>query len=105
MQETWVQSLGWEGPLDEEMAILSNILAQRIPWTEGPGGLQFIGSHEEWDMTERTHTHNSQLASEQTDWKLHLPLDHSDPWAVVRGLVEAEKHGFKSWLCDLGQVP
>lgn len=54
-------------------------------------------------MTE--HTHNSQLTGEQTDWKLYLPLDHSDPWAVVRGLVEAEKLGFKSWLCDLGQVP
>jgi len=44
MQETWVQSLGRKRPLEEEMAILSNILAQRIPWTEGPGGLQFIGS-------------------------------------------------------------
>ena len=34
MQETWVQSLGWEDPLGKEMATISNILAWRIPWTE-----------------------------------------------------------------------
>ena len=38
--ETWVSSLGLEYPLDEEMATHSSILAWRIPWTEGPGGLQ-----------------------------------------------------------------
>ena len=40
MQETWVQSLGREAPLEEGMATHSSILAQRIPWTEEPGGLQ-----------------------------------------------------------------
>ena len=39
-QETQVQSLGGEGPLEKEMAILSSILAWRIPWTEESGGLQ-----------------------------------------------------------------
>ena len=39
-QETWVQSLGWKDPLEEEMATHSNILAWKIPWTEGPGRLQ-----------------------------------------------------------------
>ena len=43
MQETWVQSLGWEEPLEEGMATHSSILAWRIPWTEEPGGLQSIG--------------------------------------------------------------
>ena len=46
MQETeemWVQSLGWEDPLEEEMATHSSILAWRIPWTEEPGGLESIG--------------------------------------------------------------
>ena len=38
-QETWVQSLGQEDPLEKEMAIHSSILAWRIPWTEEPGGL------------------------------------------------------------------
>ena len=38
-QETWVQSLGWEDPLEEEMATHSNILAWKIPWTEELGRL------------------------------------------------------------------
>ena len=44
MQETWVQPLGREDPLEKEMAIPSSILAWKIPWTEVPGGLQCIGS-------------------------------------------------------------
>ena len=46
MQEmkSWVGSLGWEDPLKEETATHSSILAWRIPWTEGPGGLQSVGS-------------------------------------------------------------
>ena len=43
MQETWVQSLGWEDPLEEGMATHSSILAWRIPWTEEQGGLQSMG--------------------------------------------------------------
>ena len=39
MQETQVQSLGQEDPLEEDMATQSSILAWRIPWTEAPGGL------------------------------------------------------------------
>ena len=42
-QETWVQSLGWEDPLEEGRATYSSILAWRIPWTEQPGVLQSIG--------------------------------------------------------------
>ena len=44
-QETQIQSLGWEDLLKKEMATFSSILAWRIPWTEEPGGLQFMGSH------------------------------------------------------------
>ena len=51
MQEMWVQSLGWEDPLEEEMATYSSILAWKIPWTEEPGELQFLGSQES-DTTE-----------------------------------------------------
>ena len=43
MQETWVQSLGREDPLEKEMATHSSILTWRIPWTEKPGGLQSMG--------------------------------------------------------------
>jgi len=45
MQETqdmWIQSLGWENPLEKKTATHSSILAWRIPWTEEPGGLQSI---------------------------------------------------------------
>ena len=40
MQETLVQSLDWEDPLEKEMVIHSSILALEVPWTEEPGGLQ-----------------------------------------------------------------
>ena len=46
MQETWVQSLGWDDPLENEMAAHSSILAWRIQWTEEPGRLQSMGSLE-----------------------------------------------------------
>ena len=45
MLETWVQPLGREGPLEEEMATHSSILAWGVPWTEEPGGLQSMGLH------------------------------------------------------------
>ena len=51
MQETQVQSLGQEDPLEEEMATHSNILAWEIPWAEEPGGLQFMGVTKELEMT------------------------------------------------------
>ena len=44
MQETQVQSLGWEDPLEEGMATHPSFLAWSIPWTEEPGGLESIGS-------------------------------------------------------------
>ena len=42
VRETWVQSLGSEDPLEEGMATHSSVLAWRIPWTEEPGGLQYM---------------------------------------------------------------
>ena len=51
MQETGVQALGQEDPLEKEMATHSGILAWRIPWTEEPEGLQSMGSQES-DMSE-----------------------------------------------------
>ena len=51
MQETWVRSLGWEDPLEQEMATHSRILVWEIPWTEEPGALQFKDCKES-DMTE-----------------------------------------------------
>ena len=50
MQDTWVQSLGQEDPLEEEMATDSSFLAKKIPWTEEPGGL--------WSMVSQRVGHN-----------------------------------------------
>ena len=44
MWETWVWSLGWEDPLEKEMATHSSTFAWKIPWTEEPGRLQSMGS-------------------------------------------------------------
>ena len=43
VQETWVQSLGWEDPLEKKMATHSGILAWKIPWTQEPGRIQSMG--------------------------------------------------------------
>ena len=54
MRETRVQPLGWEDPLEKEMAIHSSTFAWKIPWTEEPGRLQSMGS-QKLDTTERLH--------------------------------------------------
>ena len=56
MQKTWVQSPGWEYPLEKDMATHQSILAWRIPWTEEPGRLHPWG-HKEWDTTEQLSAH------------------------------------------------
>ena len=55
MQETSIQSVGWEDPLEEGMATHSRIRAWRIPWIKEPSGLQSVG-HRESGMTERLST-------------------------------------------------
>ena len=63
-QEAWVRSRGGEDPLEKGMATRSNILAWRVPWTEEPGGLQFMRLQS--DVTEQlTHTLLSVLFSHQ----------------------------------------
>ena len=53
MQDTWVQYLGQEDPLEEGMVTHSSILAWRIPWTEEPGGLYSPWGRKELDMAEQ----------------------------------------------------
>ena len=55
-QEMWVQSLGWDDPLEEEMATHSNSLAWRIPWAEEPDRPQSLWGLKESDTTERLST-------------------------------------------------
>ena len=57
MQETWVQFLDLEDALEKEIATHSSILAWKIPWTEEPDGLQFMGLQES-DMTQQLNHHH-----------------------------------------------
>ena len=62
LQETWLWSLGWEDPLEEEMAAHSSVLAWRLPWTEEPGELQSMGSQRvihNWSNLARIHFYNT----------------------------------------------
>ena len=53
MQDSWVQSPGWNDPLEKEMAIHSSILTWRTPWTEEPGRLHNLWGCKEIDTTEQ----------------------------------------------------
>ena len=58
MQETWVQSLGQENPLEKVMATHSNILSWRNTWTEDPGRLQSrVAESDTTEVTQHAHTH------------------------------------------------
>ena len=57
MWNTWVWSIGWEDPLEKEMATHTSILAWKIPWMEEPGGLQSMGVQrvdKDWACIART---------------------------------------------------
>ena len=89
----WVQSLGGEDPLEEEMAIHSSILAGRIPWTEEPGGLQSIGSQRTWLSGLRMH--------------IHSPGHRQKGHRQARGMVRPQRLSsgtsagtFKKWVDD-----
>ena len=58
MWETWVQSLGWEDPLEKEMAIHSSTIAWKISWTEEPGRLQSMGSQRVGHDWVTSHSHS-----------------------------------------------
>ena len=64
MLETRVRSLGWEDPLEKEMATHSSSLTWKIPWTEEPGRLHSPWGHEESDTTEQLHFTSLQAITE-----------------------------------------
>ena len=51
MQETWVRSLGWEDPLEEDVATTPVLLTGESSWSEEPGGLQSMGSQSQTRLT------------------------------------------------------
>ena len=65
VQEMWVQFLGGEDPLEEEMAPHSSALAWRIPWTEEPGGPRSVGSHSRRRLSGHAHAGSDEF---QVSW-------------------------------------
>ena len=64
MRETWVQSLGWEDPLEEGLATHSSTLAWEVPWTDEPSGLHRVhGALKESETTEQLVQHSHEVAS------------------------------------------
>ena len=73
-QEAWVRSLGWEDPLEKEMATHSGILAWRIPWMEESGGIQPIGLQRVGhDRSNLASTHKAEREGKRNlDWSLEF---------------------------------
>ena len=90
----WVQSLGQEVSLEEEMAPHSSILAWEIPRTEEPGGLQSVGSLE-LDTTEQLHFHFSLSCIGEGNGNplqcscLENPRDGGAWWAAISGIAQS----------------
>ena len=101
-----VQSLGWEDPLEEEMATNSSILAWKIPWTEEPGRLQYIGSQRVGhDQSDLAHIDNYlkhkwiECSNQKIDWPngyrskiCQYMLSISDSFQI-QGHVQTESEG------------
>ena len=82
MQETWVQSLGWEDPLEKEMATHSSTHVWKIPWMEKPGGLQSMGSQRvRHDWTTSLSFFDSESLNKVRTLQLTLPFtDYRCTW-------------------------
>ena len=92
MQQTQVRFLGWKDPLEKEMATHSGILAQKIPWTEEPGGLQSMGSQRAGhNWVTNMHTHAWQNLLQSLPEKVTCSVDRL-PWGFVGG-----ETGLNSW--------
>ena len=82
VQKTWVQSLGWEDPLEKGMATHSSILAREIPWTEG------LGRHSPWgpkelDSTERLLSRSPTLRFFRSNCLCCKVMDVSNGWIML----------------------
>ena len=109
MQGTRVQSLGQEDPLEKGMATHSSILAWEIPWTEEPGGLQFMGSQRvrhNWKPKKirlwlTTFSHGQPLL--RTEWRSWVFL-HWVWWRMeIRGKTLDDEEGYEWSLVDWGK--
>ena len=83
MQETSIQSLGWEDPLEKGVATHSSILAWRIPWTEEPGGLQSLGSQRvrhSWETNTHTQSNYINIGIKRTSLVVQRILPVQGTW-------------------------
>ena len=111
--ETRIQSLGWEDPLEEDMATHCSILAWRIPWTEGPDGLHSMGSQRvECNSATNTHTHSHILQGapripDSSIGKVSV-CNAGDPGSIPRlQRAAGEGHGYPlqcSWASLVAQL-
>ena len=102
MQETWVQSLGREEPLEREMTTHSSILVWRIPWTEKPGGLLSTGLQES-DTTEWLNlTYTPSTSWVAWKWKPDISMLS---WGGRSTNFGGKKHGELSLVCHLPTHP
>ena len=101
MQETWVRSLGWEDPLEKEMATHSSTLAWKIPWMEETGRLQSMGSlaqrlkclpamWETWVRSLGREDSPGEGNSNPLQYScLENPMDGGAWWATVHGVTQS----------------
>ena len=89
MQETQVQSLGWEDLLEKKMTTNSSILAWKISWREEPGRLQSMEGHKESGITERKHTH--------THAHTHTLTKFSIVFKIMPGILQSIEEIYKSF--------
>ena len=107
-QETRVRSLGWEDPLEKEMAIHSSTIAWKIPWTEEPGRLHRPWGRKELDTTERLNfpflshpymtTGKTIALTRQTFVGTVMPLLFNKLSRLVIDSLPKSKHLLISWL-------
>ena len=101
MRKTRARSLGWEDPLEKEMAIHSGILAWRIPWMEEPGGLQSTGSWRVGHDWATSLPFSLSCIGEGNDNPLHCscqenPRDRGAWWAAIYGVAQS-----RTWVKQL----
>ena len=88
VQETRVQPLGWEDPLEKEMATHSRFLAWRISWTEEPGELQTTGSQRVRHAgAANTHTGSRWHIGPLLTWEAHLPGSYLFAFHTIHGVL------------------
>ena len=95
MQESQVRSLGWEDPLEKEMATHPSILAWRIPWTEEPGRLQSTGSQRVGHDWATSHKHTQSWSQEMNVSASGYLCLSTEVWTLGTNSIQESKDCIK----------